>query len=250
MSIQFSSASCPRRAGRLALTLIACALILAACGAPPSAVSPVLASNAEATAAIANAYAHDLAWLRQSIAASLQTQRTILLGQTHRALITDALITPLGHDPEALHNQLDAATAGGEPPTNPLITEVIAGHFTRAQAERFLNDYAVAASMSPEQSRAIRHTMLTTLAPLREHDAGAQTILNAFDHHAARIAELFNELNANNQTLANAFDPQQRPPSPFNQRSFWLPILDHIEDPHLRATAEQLLTSTLTPTTQ
>lgn len=247
MLVRLSLPPCPWRVGRLALLLIACALALAACGVPPSGVRPVLASNTQTSTALASAYAHDLAWLRQSVGASLDAHRVILLGQTHRSLITDGLITPVGHDLETLHEQLDAAQEGAAS-TNPLLAEVLRGTLTRAQAERFLNDYAVAASMSPEQSRAIRHGMLGTLAPLREHDESARRILEAFDEHAAHIAELLNELNANNEALIEAFDSPTQTASPIRQPALWLPILEHIEDPQLRAAAEQLLNNTLSQT--
>lgn len=218
-------------------------MMLGACSSAPAAATPVLQASASASQAIASAYARDLAWLRACVATQLESQRVIQLGIAHRALIADGYLTPTGANADALRAHL-ALPAEEQPAANPLIHEVQTGAMNEAQAERFLNDYAVAALMSSQQSQAIRYAMLSELTQIRFHDANAAAMLAAFDAHVEAVMGLFDELAASNEAVSAAL---VAPLSslPISRKSFWQPVLEHIEDPALRAAVEQLLNNTL-----
>jgi hypothetical protein len=214
-------------------------LALSACSGLPSQAEPVVAAGASAGRAIAWSYARDLAWLRACLADQLSAQRTLALGRAHRALIEAGYLTPEGANVEAFRADL-ALPAGQRPAGHPLLDEVLSERMSREDAERFLRDYAVAASMSTAQSQSLRHAMLGSLSPLRAQAEQAGALLAAFDAHAAAVLALLAELGENHAALASAFEMAQSG-TPIARRAFWEPVLDRIEDPALRAAVERLL---------
>ncbi|MGP1345642.1 MAG: hypothetical protein ACTS3F_03105 [Phycisphaerales bacterium] len=237
-----------RDASLILLTFVALALLALFPGCAPvrasSASMRVLEHNADAIEGLAGAYARDLAWLRAHLDASLEQRRALLLGTIHRSLIGDGLIGVSDPEPHAIDEAIEAgvqrtARADTSAPPNPLIAEVASGRMTRIEARRFVHDYTIATRLNGDAARKVRHEMLSTLAPISDHDRQAQAIRAAFAEHETRVALLFNELTSNADSLRGAIKAHEEGASA--RATTWIPLLEHIEDPDLRSGARSLL---------
>ncbi|MBL0927984.1 MAG: hypothetical protein IBJ11_10095 [Phycisphaerales bacterium] len=210
---------------------------LGGCAPPPAAIAPVVASQKQAVAVLAESAALDHALLRTQAEHALGVQRTILAGRVHRDLLARGLLTPDGRpDADALERDLaDPAQAGALP------REIREGRMTREQARAWLADYALALRMAdPAETRA---RLLGRLADVQRFDASARSLLAAFDRRAEETRRLFAELDNSGRALADfaAF----RPDGPATARRaaslLAAELAARIDDPSRRAAAEELI---------
>lgn len=183
------------------LSVVLLSLSLAACSAPQAA-RDVLTNDRSARDQLTTSYAMDLSLTRTLIASCLQARRTIVVGEIERAIIVDGLVTTIDFHDQALDRVIADSNSA-----NPIAIEVHHGHMTAAQAETFLSDYAALGRLS--NARDARRARIASLAPVVAYDAASVDLIAAFDAHAARIAKLLNELDANSTAFASVLDSRK-----------------------------------------
>lgn len=228
-----------RRAGPAACLFTAYLLACSACTPSGAAGRAVVQSQQQAIAALAAAYAQDLALLRAQLAATLDIQRINLLGGIHRGLFEHGLITPaLSADTDAL-TDLIAQSAAQPAEVNPplaLLAAVQSGAVSTAAAHDWLLAYAAALKQGEEAARA---ALLAELPAVAAHDQAAAALLEAFSAHAAQVIAWFSSLEADAQVLAIAMN--HAPGERIASLTLWENIIMQIEDEQLQQTARLIL---------
>lgn len=183
------------------ISVVLLSISLAACSAPQAA-RDVLANDRSARDQLTASYAMDLSLTRTLIVSCLQARRTIVVGDIERAIIVDGLVTTIDFHDQALDRVIADPNSA-----NPIAIEVHHGHMTTAQAESFLSDYAALGRLS--NARDARRARIASLAPVVAFDAASTDLLAAFDTHAAQVAGLLNELDANSTAFASVLDSRR-----------------------------------------
>lgn len=183
------------------LSVVLLSLSLAACAAPQAA-RDVVANDRSARDQLTASYAMDLSLTRTLVVSCLQARRTILIGDIERAIIVDGIVTTIDFHEDAL-----AKVIADPNSPNPIAIEVHSGHMTTAQAETFLSDYAALGRLS--SARDTRRARIASLTPVVAFDAASADLLAAFDVHAASVAKLLNELDANSTAFSSLLDSRQ-----------------------------------------
>ncbi|MEC9373514.1 MAG: hypothetical protein VYC34_06705, partial [Planctomycetota bacterium] len=152
-------------------------------------------------------------------------------------------ITPEGApDLPALAADLEST---GAPPTH-LVNEIRAGRLSRADAESWLRDYALALDI---RDPSIRASLLNRRAPLIDHDRAAAELLTALRSRAAATASLSREALSSNQSIADYASPRAAaPPTRETAIELWrLLILETIDDPEKREAARRAFEALFPP---
>lgn len=182
-----------------AIALVALSSVLAAGCVSPKRAQRVAEAQAEASAALAESYATDLAAMRALTAALLDVRRESLRSRLERA-VARRYITPSGEaDLKALDADLQDASARTPAGAQPLIAAVNNEKMTAEQARAWLKDYALAWRM--DAGDEARRRLVRQLPPMRDQQKTRDAMFDRLDAHAQRVRRLVEDALASARAL-------------------------------------------------